>query len=380
MLRHHRRWWVVVVMLLLATPMLAMLLPLSAASGTHDEDRALALPPGLPTTAKDWGSFPRRVDDYLQDHFGLRRILVLANGLIRDNVGNGNDAVFVGRGGHLYYRSDDTLEQSAGVLNHGRWPWLASTADMLAEMQRILGPKGVKILVASPPNASTMEQRDLPGWARLQTRPTEYDHFLTLLAERGITAIDLRPVLADAARNAKSYYRHDTHWTPYGALRSFDAIAAADGHPDWEVPPSVVKPAARPLAGGDLARLLGVASVLSEPEQEVDLPATADRRLLRGGQYQTFVETAPHPGPTIMVIGDSFTDSYFLLPLLQHAGRIVWTHAQLCGFDWRWITQYRPAEIWYMPTERLLPCPPGTRPAGMPRPAAAPAALLRDAH
>ncbi len=366
MLRPHRRWWIVLVMALFAAPMLTMLLPLPAAGGATDEDRVLAPPPTLPSGTKDWDKLPHRIDAYLRDHFGLRHFLVLAHGLVLDRLGDGNGQVFVGRHGHLYLRDADTLDQSAGALDHARWAWIASTADMLAEMQRTLLPKGVKLLVASPPNASTMAQGDLPGWARLQARPTEYDHFLKLLAERGVRAIDLRPVLAAAARDGKTYYRHDTHWTPYGALASFEAIAAADSHPDWEVPLSAVRPAPKPRAGGDLGRLLGIASVLSESDQEMDLPANADRQLLHGGEFQTFVETAPHPGPTIMVIGDSFTDGDFLLPLLQHAGRIVWTHSHLCGFNWGWIARYHPSEIWYMPTERLIPCRPGKRPVGMP--------------
>lgn len=42
-------------------------------------------------------------------------------------------------------------------------------------------------------------------------------------------------------------------------------------------------------------------------------------------------------GPTVMVIGDSFTIGYFPLFLSQHVGRAVWFHHNYCGFDWAWI-------------------------------------------
>ncbi len=363
MLRRHRRFLFLPILLLLALPMATML----AGTGpdTADEDRAAAVWPGLPVRGRDWDKFPARVEAWLQDHFGLRQYFVLANGLLREKLGNGNDQVLVGLDGHFYYTTDDTLQQSAGALGRGRWGWIAHTVDMLAEMQAILARQGATLIVASPPNASTIEQAGLPRWARLRHRPTEYDHFLALLAARGIKAVDLRPVLDAAARQTKAYYLHDTHWTPYGALSAFDAVAEADGHPDWAVKLSLIRPAS-PLRGGDLARLLGVAAVVSEPEQDVDLPAKSDQLLLEGGEFRTFVDTAPHPGPTIMVIGDSFTDTYFLLPLLQKAGRIVFTHARLCGFDWRLVERYHPSEVWYMPVERLIPCAPGKRPVGMP--------------
>ena len=376
MIRRHRRWLLLPTLLLMALPMLAMLAPLQSLSRTHQEDRVLAGAPALFGGGANWMAFPRRMDAFLQDHFGFRRILVLANGLIRYRLGDGDDQVFVGERGHLYLREAATLQQSAGALGEGRWSWILRTADMLADMQAVLRADGAKLLVASPPNSSTLEQADLPPWARLQTRPTEYNHFLALLEKRGVKTFDLRPVLAAAARKGKIYFRHDTHWTPYGALASFNAIAAADGHPDWQVPLSDVRPTSHPRVGGDLARLLGIANVVTESGQKVSgLPRGADRQLLQGGAFQAFVETMPHSGPTIMVVGDSFTDSYFLDPLRVHAGKIVWAHAALCGFNWGWVQRYHPSEVWYMPVERLIPCPPKHRPIGLPKPERVPSAL-----
>lgn len=354
-------------MLLLAVPMLALLVPgLQSFGRTNDEDRELAAWPGLPESGKAWSDFPRQADDYLQDHFGFRRILVFANSLIHARLGNGNDLVFVGYHDHLFYRAAETLKQSAGATGTHRWPWIASTVNMLAEMQRVLAEQGTKLFVTSPPSSSTMEQPDLPAWAQTQGRTTEYDHFLNLLDARGIPALDLRPVLAAAAKTGKTYFRHDTHWTPYGAVVAYNAVVAADGHPGWRVPLSVVKPASGLRVGGDLGRLLGINSLLLESYQYIDLPPPARQQVLQGGSFPAFVDTTLHPGPTIMVIGDSFTDSWFIEPLLLHAGRVVFSHAALCGFNWAWITRYHPAEVWYAPTERLLPCKPGTRPVGMP--------------
>jgi alginate O-acetyltransferase complex protein AlgJ len=376
MIRRHRRWLLLPTVLLMALPMLAMLAPLGELSRTQQEDRVLASPPALFGEGVRLTTFPRRMDAFLQDHFGFRRILVLANGLIRDRLGNGDDQVFVGQRNHLYLREAATLQQSSGALGKGRWSWLLRTADMLADMQAALRGDGATLLVASPPNSSTLEQADLPPWARIQTRPTEYDHFLALLKQRDIRTVDLRPVLAAAARGPKIYYRHDTHWTPYGALAAFNAIADASGHPNWQVPLSDVTATSEPRVGGDLARLLGIADMVSESGQKVSgLPRGADRQILQGGAFQAFAETMPHPGPTIMVVGDSFTDSYFLDPLRVHAGRIVWAHAALCAFNWEWVRRYHPSEVWYMPVERLIPCPPGHRPIGLPRPERAPSSL-----
>ena len=51
--------------------------------------------------------------------------------------------------------------------------------------------------------------------------------------------------------------------------------------------------------------------------------------------------------------------------LLQHAGRVIHLHHRWCGFDWKWIVQFHPDEVWWMPTERYLVCR-ETRPYGFP--------------
>ena len=63
-----------------------------------------------------------------------------------------------------------------------------------------------------------------------------------------------------------------------------------------------------------------------------------------------------------MVIGDSFTASYFPPMLAQHVGRAIWLNHRECGFDWNWIDKLQPDEVWWMPTERFLICDEGVRP------------------
>jgi hypothetical protein len=52
--------------------------------------------------------------------------------------------------------------------------------------------------------------------------------------------------------------------------------------------------------------------------------------------------------------------------VVQHAGRFAWTHHLSCGFSWKWIEQFQPDEVWWMPTERFILCQPGARPLGFP--------------
>jgi len=74
------------------------------------------------------------------------------------------------------------------------------------------------------------------------------------------------------------------------------------------------------------------------------------------------VITSGKPGPTIMVIGDSFIASYFPTMLSLHIGHAIWVHHHQCGFDWKLIDKFHPDEVWWAPTERFLVCDPGVHP------------------
>ena len=78
--------------------------------------------------------------------------------------------------------------------------------------------------------------------------------------------------------------------------------------------------------------------------------------------FGDYVETSSRTGPTVMILGDFFTSTYFAPMLLQHAAKVVWVNHRICGFDWKTIAELRPDEVWWMPNERFLICRPGVRP------------------
>ena len=82
----------------------------------------------------------------------------------------------IGASGRMYALPDDMLAQSAGRAF--RPQKVAEAVDMMVAMNEALARRGVKFLVAVPPNSSTIHQDDLPSWARNPGRKTEYDLLL----------------------------------------------------------------------------------------------------------------------------------------------------------------------------------------------------------
>ena len=361
MLDVHRRYFGVAAFALLALPLaVGLAAPDDSADAVRKEGRRPAPIPSMPESADDWFVLPAKIDAYLKDHFGLREAMIrLERDVTAPLAGSRSDSVMVGRDGRMFLLLQDAVKQSAGIVL--RDERVGGTADFLARVRDEMARRGVRFLVALPPNASTIYQEDLPLWAQSRGRTTEYDLLLTDLAKRGVTAVDLRPPLLRLKSEAPAYLAHDSHWTPRGALKGFNAIVSAAGHPDWRIDPAAALGPLTLLKGGDLARMLGVEDQVSESVEKLTLPA-GDIQELSAPPFATYVETSGKPGPTIMIIGDSFTGAHLEPMVLQHAGRVVWLAAQHCGFDWAAIDRFRPDEVWWMPNERFLICDPGVRP------------------
>ena len=111
-----------------------------------------------------------------------------------------------------------------------------------------------------------------------------------------------------------------------------------------------------------------MAGIPDDAGEEVEPAALPPLRkeLLSSNPFGDFVLTSGRPGPTILIVGDSFTAGDLPAYVAQHAGKVVWLDHRHCAFDWKAIGTFRPDEVWWMTNERFLLCDPGARPLGFP--------------
>lgn len=359
LLAPYRRYWGVLLLALLAVP-LAIQLTRPAEVASEGEARMLTPPPDRPRNFAQWLALPRALDRYFADHFGLRAELTRAHGRLRYAVDLPADLrVIIGRGNWLFLNGDGTIEQSTGkVLREAR---VARFADKAAALRAHLAARGAQLIVAIPPNGSTINRARLPAWAGPAPSVTEYDLMMRALSERGVAAVDLRVPLNAANATNPVYRRTDTHWNRFGALVAFNATVQAAGRADWSIEPARVLRGFETIEGGDLARLLAVASDVKDEEAVIDLSAYGPASPLATAlptQFESggdLVETG-RAAPTVMVIGDSFTRGYWQDYFAMRAGRYIWMHHELCGFEQSLIDRYEPALVILAPAERQMFC------------------------
>ena len=361
LISRYRRYFGAIAFILLATPLVVGVFGQDETTSIMAEGRTPAAIPKIPLTWNDGMALPQRVDAYVKDRFGLRKELIRLNLQITNLLmANGNGDVLVGRDGRMYAQENKAVRQSAGLVM--RDLSVRRTAEFLAAKQDALARRGIRFLVASPPNTATICPEELPSWAQNDGKTTEYDLLLAELSKRGVRAVDLRPALRAARAEGEAYLKHDSHWTPRGALAAFNAIVDADGHPDWRMDAGAVLGAPTIRKGGDLAKFIGVQDKVTEPVQELTLPGGSGDKWT-SAPYSAFVKTGDKPAGAVMIVGDSFTASLFPPLLLAHVNKVVWAHHSLCGFDWQSIDRYHPDEVWWMPTERNLNCMPSALPS-----------------
>jgi alginate O-acetyltransferase complex protein AlgJ len=325
-----------------------------------DEARILSPAPAFPRSLQQWLALPRDLDRFLGDNFGLRTQIVRAQGALRYAVLLPADLrVVIGRDKWLFLNGDGTIEQSTGRLL--REAAIEKFADRAAKLQQQLGVESTRLLVAIPPNSSTVNRARLPAWAAATPAVTEYDLMMKALAARSVEAVDLRPPLLAANTIHPTYRRTDTHWNRLGALVAYNAVVEALHEPDWTVEPDRVLRGFEAVPGGDLARLLAVSTGVSDEDARIDLssyglqPYHLSRIETQNESGGYLIETG-HDGPTVVVIGDSFTngfwDGYFSL----HAGKYVWMHHEECGFFFSVVERFKPNVVILAPVERQMFC------------------------
>jgi hypothetical protein len=359
LLARYRRPWFVIGLGLLAVPLTVQLGERREAV-SESEARMLGPAPALPRSLQQWRALPRELDRFLADHFGLRAQLIRMHGVLRYAIRLPTDLrVIIGRDKWLFLNGDGTIEQATGRLL--REPAIGKFADRAADLQQRLRAKNARFLVAIPPNGSTINRSRLPAWAAAKPAVSEYDLMMKALAARGVAAVDLRPPLLAANSIHPTYRRTDTHWNRLGALVAWDAVVEALGEGGWAIDPDRVLRGFKTVPGGDLARLLAVSDDITDEDADIDLSAyhrpapsvsSIDTQFESGGDL---IDTG-RAGPTVLVIGDSFTRGFWQDYFSLHAGKYIWMHHELCGFAVSVVERYRPDVVILAPAERQMFC------------------------
>ena len=230
-------------------------------------------------------------------------------------LGLGNENVYLGRDGWLFYRPDVDYVAGPGFLEPAvlreRGKGSGIHPDPLPALVRFredLAAMGIRLLVVPVPVKPVLEPVHLSVRRHANGKPPQnpsYPRFLADLRRNGIDVLDITPVLAadKAADGIPCFLKADTHWSPRTVERAAELIAAR----------TRIEPGARDSAfrrgpskkvtnAGDLADMLRLpqGSTLF-PRESVEIHPVTET----GGE-----SWRADPDAEILFLGDSFTNIY----------------------------------------------------------------------
>lgn len=358
LLKRYRRWWGAALALALAVPMLAQVL-LSAPQMSGEEARELAPRPDLPRTIKAFEAWPRRMDAFLADHFGFRLAFAALNGAVRYTLASPVGQVLLGKDRWMFFRGDGMVEQSMGLLQ--RRNDLRHFLDTMGRLNKEYSARGIRFAVVAPPNATSVMLDRVPAWLDAKTTRTEYDDLIAGLERRGVPHADLRKILRVANARQPVYLSTDTHWNRLGALIAFNATVPLVGRSDWAVDPQTAFGGFEARASGDLARMMGIGALIHDRDARLDL-APSKKATFRTAPLETQrgsggnVTVTGHDGPSVVIIGDSFTEHAWREFFAPHVSRLVWMHHEMCDFVPAIVDAQKPDIVIFAATERFTFC------------------------
>jgi len=243
------------------------LLGVSEGPATQENRQKTPLPP-VSLAFTNFRTFAAELTKAYPDVFPFRDWMIRSGNILKMAVSRQSPSkdVVLGRDGWLFYNMEMDLEDWLGVDLYSPEE-LEQAKRVLTRRRDWLAKHGIAFLVVVAPNKSTMYGEFLPASFHRLSKTTRLDQLAKAMREADIPFLDLRPVLKEAAQTRRTYWKTDTHWNDWGALKGSQAIVEALRERFPALPP--LDPASYRVSestrtGGDLSGILLMQDTLTE--------------------------------------------------------------------------------------------------------------------
>ncbi len=170
------------------------------------------------------GALAHAFENHYDETFPAKRMGVnlwaaVDYGLFREGL----PGVIVGKDGWLYTDEEFKLDNDSATL-------VRRNLALIDWVKRELERQHVALVVAVVPAKARIYPEYLGSRQPPALRQMLYPQMISQLRASGVNTVDLREPLQDGKRRNATYLRTDTHWTPFGARLSAQAIAGQTGH------------------------------------------------------------------------------------------------------------------------------------------------------
>lgn len=305
----------------------------------NNEKRALAQKPDFKMI--NLLEFPKAYEEYFNDNFGFRQLLIKWNNFFKVNICNSSPSisnVILGKEGWLFYAGERVIEDFSCTIPFSEEE-LIKIKMIQEEREQWLKNQGISYYIVIPPNKHTIYSEYLP--INRVGEISRLDQVISYLKKNShLKIIDLRSELFKEKEHHLLYYMTDTHWNDLGAFFAYQKVISEIKAEYPQIKPLVLTDFSinsQIANGGDLALMLSMSDSLKEeryvlaPKKEIKAKDGAQ------GNYQD----PSYPGrkavikvtndnnlPNLVMFRDSFSTA--LIPYLSenfNRSSYFWTHS-----------------------------------------------------
>lgn len=315
------------------------------------ENRNRAEMPELPVALSGLTEYLAGVDTFVADNIGLRdQLMAVKNRLNRLVNGKSNSRVIAGEDGWLFYNAAQVIERNTGInFQPERVENMLSFAQ---EAQDLAKAQGARFIAMPVPNSHSVYRKHLPTWARPKADPfTEQRAIAEDLKAHGLLTTDPYLLFRDRDLEAQPlYFRRDTHWNSYGAYIAFHDAMVKFGLSDvFPTPEAILKGYVQGEYYGVLDQFLGLDQAAeSESLPDLDMTSFDSHPELSVEVTDDHVSMDSYDvsyaseGPRLLVIGDSFSYSFFRKYWGAGFSVVHWTHHDYGRYDRNVFKRFKP--------------------------------------
>jgi hypothetical protein len=197
-------------------------------------------PTDWPTLFESGMSFAKRYEEYFNDNYGLRDLLIRTKNQLDYLFFHKAEKIIIGRDNWLFYKSVVEEEEIYLEKVHPQ-DWDQMFAAML-KLNQVLAARGITLIIMPCPMNNSIYPEMLPASAPRRPKPTVFDRYRKFLSDHPeIVTVDTVPLLLKLKESFQVFHKTDFHWTDpagaYAAKALVDRLGNLSGIGDlWDLP------------------------------------------------------------------------------------------------------------------------------------------------
>lgn len=157
--------------------------------------------------------YARKYEDYFNDHFGFRDLLIKIKNHIDYSLFDKSERVLIGPGGWLFYRFDEE-KRITDQMAEAKYE---AFFERILRLNEYLKERGITLVMIPIPLKQTLYPEYFPSAATRRPGITIYQRYADFLnAHPEIASIDTRRLFSDLKKDYPVYWKTDTHWNHIG--------------------------------------------------------------------------------------------------------------------------------------------------------------------